>query len=382
MNTINGLSGTANVTYPLTGTEQSTTESFADYLDEALESVEAEESIEESDAVETESDADTSASDQLNDAIKSAVEESLVNSMLQTTGGSYSSYTGLSGLGVESMLLASAAEGSINDTQIAMFMLCMMMSSSGENSDSSMMFSLMSSLLGQTTQGTSEGERETAVVNGWDFSGYGANWTGEIKDSAPPRESTTGQAVMPVSCWIPSEAAVTNLPGDRSPEALRDVIDQFSVESSARYQPRNGSTYCNIFLWDVTSALGCEIPHYVDSATGAPRSYPDVSGAWEMNANATHDWLLNAGQEYGWREISEAEAQALANAGQPVVSAWKNTSGGSGHVQIVCPSEDGGYDATRGPTVAQAGRTNTGYTYQSSIYGSSRRGSVRYFVHE
>jgi hypothetical protein len=171
-----------------------------------------------------------------------------------------------------------------------------------------------------------------------------------------------------------------NLEGDRSAGNLRRVLDQFGVETSARYTPyRGGNTYCNIYVWDATSALGCEVPHYVDSVTGEPRSYPNVTGAYELDANGVHDWLVGRGAEYGWREVSASEAQALANEGYPVVGARKK-SGGIGHVGMVCPSKEP-YDPSRGPSMTQAGSQNSNYIYQSDVYGASSMGQVRYFVH-
>jgi hypothetical protein len=59
------------------------------------------------------------------------------------------------------------------------------------------------------------------------------------------------------------------------------------------------------------------------------------------------------------------------------------TAGDVGHVQIVCPSETGLYDALRGVTVAQAGSKNYNYESISSTYGASTLASrVRYWVHE
>lgn len=37
-----------------------------------------------------------------------------------------------------------------------------------------------------------------------------------------------------------------------------DIIDGFDVENNSKYQPRNGTTYCNIFAQDVAKA--CDTP--------------------------------------------------------------------------------------------------------------------------
>ena len=166
----------------------------------------------------------------------------------------------------------------------------------------------------------------------------------------------------------------------RSPERYRATIEQFHVNYAERYRPfRNGNTYCNTFVWDVTSAMGAEIPLYTDPATGEPRQYPDIKGAKSMGAIAMDRWLSEHGEAYGWRRVDAETAQLSANKGIPAVT----TAGDMGHVQIVCPSRDGGYDPIRGVTVAQAGRIVTNYTHITSIYGgNSLQNNVKYWVND
>jgi hypothetical protein len=198
-----------------------------------------------------------------------------------------------------------------------------------------------------------------------------------------PVTADAGSEQVPAAAWVPTNPDITGDEGCRSASLLGSIIRQFDVESSARYAPykRGNDTYCNIFVWDVTSALGAEIPHYVDPSTGQPRHYPDTAGAMELDANATCDWLSRHGCRYGWTEVGAEEAQAYANSGHPAVTAWKNPSGGAGHVQVVCPSENGAYDSVRGVTVAQSGAHNCEYTYISSVYSSNSLSQVHYYVH-
>jgi hypothetical protein len=78
--------------------------------------------------------------------------------------------------------------------------------------------------------------------------------------------------------------------------------------------------------------------------------------------------------------VSAEEAQNLANEGHPVVTAlYRN--GSHGHVQVVCPSQDGTYNEEKGVTVAQAGRNLKDYTYISNILGDSSLSKVSYFAH-
>ena len=97
----------------------------------------------------------------------------------------------------------------------------------------------------------------------------------------------------------------------RSRGRYDDVINQFAVGVNLRYARRDGNTYCNIFAWDVTRAMGAEIPHWVQR-DGTP-AQPFERGAHELNANGAARWLRNHGGEHGWRRVSAEEAQRHAN---------------------------------------------------------------------
>ncbi len=176
---------------------------------------------------------------------------------------------------------------------------------------------------------------------------------------------------------------VVSTAGNRSAALYRAVIDQFDVEDNPRYainQKGQGDTYCNIFMWDVTSAMGAEIPYHTDKATGAPLSSGQAANAVSMSANRMSDWLNTYGAQYGWYEVTAEQAQALANRGCPAVTIWKNPTGGHGHAQVVSPSEDGLYDPSRGVAIAQAGKSLHNYTYIRNLY-TTRMAEVQYFAH-
>lgn len=289
-------------------------------------------------------------------------------------------YGGLmNGSGTVEMLLANAAgSGSMSDAETALFMACIMMQSMNSE-EISVMLGMISPLI-SNLKGDLSGLKSTIMQS--DFSPYILSRLdiSVFKSSLPPQLSPTGLAIVPSEAWKPVSPAVVSTQNDRSPQKLRQIIDQFNVETAERYRPyrRGRDTYCNIFLWDVTSALNCEIPHFVDPITGNPRKYPDIEGAIELGAVQIEDWLVRFGRSYGWREVDAATAQEYANRGKPAVT----TAGTIGHVQVVCPSNNGSYDVIRGVNVAQAGSRNTGYAYISEIYNSASMGKIRYFVHE
>lgn len=137
--------------------------------------------------------------------------------------------------------------------------------------------------------------------------------------------------------YCPVEAPLRGAPGQRNRGTLLAVVAQFHVETTRRYQPTKTATWCNIFSWDVTSALGCEVPHWIEPKTGKPARMG--RGAQELNANMTLVWLVNRGPEHGWRETVRHEAQVQAELGFPTLAIWRNPLPlASGHVAVVVPT--------------------------------------------
>jgi len=161
----------------------------------------------------------------------------------------------------------------------------------------------------------------------------------------------------------PTNPPIKGDPSNRNGMLYDNIVNQFAVGVNPRYKQtfRAGvmtSTYCNIFCWDVTRAMGAEIPHWVN-ARGEP---VERGSGKEMNANATHDWLIKYGSRYSWRRVADPEvAQAHANAGHPAIASFKNRERRRdgkgfrpGHLAVIRPGELTG----KGPSIAQAGKNN------------------------
>lgn len=163
--------------------------------------------------------------------------------------------------------------------------------------------------------------------------------------------------------WTPSEdlnvlAVPPRVHLSRSPEALRDVVAQLNPEKSRRYQRRdvdgNGTaeTFCNFFLRDALAGLGIQLP--------------------KMRANEMFDYFSRSTD---WRAVQSYDAAVAASAGFPTVAAWKNPSGGPGHVGLVMPTIRG----QNGIRLAQAGRTN----FSNGTVGQGFGGyPVSYWTHD
>ena len=171
--------------------------------------------------------------------------------------------------------------------------------------------------------------------------------------------------------WLPCNPPLRGDPSKRSAALYDNVINQFAVGVNPRYAHKDGSTYCNIFAWDLTSAMGAETPHWV-SKGGDP--VPPYKGS-ELNANAMNSWLNNHGGRFGWQKTSLSEAVDAANRGCPVVASWNN-GGGIGHIAVIRP---GAASASEGPWMAQAGARNSNFIRMYSVWKKSA--NVEPWVH-
>jgi LysM repeat protein len=165
---------------------------------------------------------------------------------------------------------------------------------------------------------------------------------------------------------------LTSIPGNRSRDTYDQLINQFAVGHNPRYARTDTATWCNIFVWDVTRAMNCELPHWLNSfgRTAAPFSI----GANEITINGGVDWMLKEGVLHnGWQKVSATDAQDIANSGQMAVALWKNPAG-HGHTAVVRP----GTMTAKGPASAQAGSQNFNMGHIMDGFGNL---PVSYFKH-
>jgi hypothetical protein len=104
----------------------------------------------------------------------------------------------------------------------------------------------------------------------------------------------------------PVKASLHSHPDCRSSELYLQVLLQFAVGVNPRYaEDAPGKPRGHIFVWDVTRALGCAIPHFVS--------------AREMNLTQTSDWLRNESQLHGWNRLDLNRALEMTAEGKPVL---------------------------------------------------------------
>lgn len=167
---------------------------------------------------------------------------------------------------------------------------------------------------------------------------------------------------------------LTTTRGAWTPELLNSIIDQFDVERTPRYQRRviegKNATFCNILVWDVTQALGVEVPYIYDSS-GVPGEVGQP-GMLEHVATDMLGWLQTYGPAQGWIEVDGRAAQDAANKGWPAVASQP------GHMSMIRPEGCTSYSDRLGPVIAQAGASNSNCSHVWSKFDSNR--GIHYFI--
>lgn len=193
--------------------------------------------------------------------------------------------------------------------------------------------------------------------------------------------------------FIPTNAArevypeLVNHAGNRSVDVYNQVIDQFNVETHGRYRKRDGNTYCNIFAWDVTRAMGAEIPHWLTYDNEMYHMDNNISYkantafARELNANSVYRYMENHCADIGYQEVTPLEGQSLANEGKPVVVVWEN-KGGIGHVAVVRPDMTGQVDQASEIRIAQAGGKNFSNGTLEKGFNNVNINEMKFYAHD
>ncbi len=156
---------------------------------------------------------------------------------------------------------------------------------------------------------------------------------------------------------------------------LNAIIDWLDVENGAyaRYQPRDGLTFCNIYAHDYVHLAGAYLPRVWWTqksliALAQGQAVTPVVGATvdEVRANDLFRWLRDFGLQFGWRQTgSLTSLQQNANqGGLGLIVARRTEDGKSGHIVAIAP-ESNGLSARRdsggqviAPLQSQAGARN------------------------
>lgn len=178
---------------------------------------------------------------------------------------------------------------------------------------------------------------------------------------------------QPVDFRKPTEidAPFTNDDRHRAAGAYGKVISQFDVVNSPRYQPivtqKETQTFCNIYVEDVTRAMGVDIPH-------------------GKLANEIRVWL-KSDKNSGWKRVSANDAQHMANEGHPSLGIVPG--GTNGHVVMVRPgtvnetvrTNEMGISFSM-PAISQAGKKTYDAKHANWSFPKAAFDEIEYWYHE
>lgn len=188
--------------------------------------------------------------------------------------------------------------------------------------------------------------------------------TGEVPAMHAPATRFDGQSapteLTERDLWKAVVAPVQSQEEGRNRGLLEQVLQQFAVASNPRYEPdAPDRPRGHIYVWDVSRAMACEIPHF--------------AGAKELSLGQTVDWLRHEGPMRGWRRAEAQDAIAAANEGQLVIALPKEPR--LKHLAVVIPQEP---PPDLLPKVAGAGMKRGWALPVAEVFGLKR---IEFFVH-
>jgi hypothetical protein len=156
------------------------------------------------------------------------------------------------------------------------------------------------------------------------------------------------------------QAPVQSREGRRAKNLYEQVIFQFAVGANPRYAPDGpGRGRAHIYVWDVSRAMNCEVPHFI--------------GIKELSLAQTVDWLRHEGPGRGWTRANSEDAAALAGKGQLVIAMPKEIRLKQMAIVIPAPPDPDGRPRLAGAAVKIGGNL--------SVYEGLGVYAAEYFTH-
>jgi hypothetical protein len=132
---------------------------------------------------------------------------------------------------------------------------------------------------------------------------------------------------------------------------LKAIIDWLAVDkvSHKRYQPGNGSTFCNVYAHDYCFLADVYLPRVwwrpgaIERLSQGEKVEPLYEKTIdEQRANDLFRWLCDFGLRFGWRQTGTlTKLQDAANlGGLGIIVARTKIDGKSGHIVAVLPETD------------------------------------------
>ncbi|MBL8955566.1 MAG: hypothetical protein JNK82_32625 [Myxococcaceae bacterium] len=125
---------------------------------------------------------------------------------------------------------------------------------------------------------------------------------GKVFDGVTPAPELTSRDLFKAV-----QAPVQSREGRRSKKIFHQVLAQFAIGKNPRFDPDGpGKPRGHIFVWDVSRAMNCEVPHFF--------------GVKELTLAQTVDWLRAEGPSRGWLRADPKAVVELAGKGQLVIA--------------------------------------------------------------
>lgn len=132
---------------------------------------------------------------------------------------------------------------------------------------------------------------------------------------------------------------------------LNAIVEWLAVDKATnrRYQPKGGSTFCNIYAHDFCNLAGVYLPRVwwsqgaVEKLAQGQTVPPLLNNTIdEMRANDLFRWLRDFGMRFGWQRTSDlAKLQQDVNLGAiGLIVARRREDGRSGHITVVVPESN------------------------------------------
>lgn len=226
--------------------------------------------------------------------------------------------------------------------------------------------------------------------------------TGIIAVYMPRPAGSVTKRISPANAYSLNEPGQPARGTEADPAALKrsliSIIDWLNVEKPAhkRYQPANGSTFCNIYAHDYCHLAGVYLPRvwWTQSAIVKLARNEDVQPLLgntieEIRANNLLRWLKDFGELFGWRQTGDiTKLQNAANVGGvALIIARRVEEGKSGHVTMVVPENnlagakrDAAGNVTA-PLQSQAGASNFKMSARAGWWLDPKFAEYAFWIH-
>lgn len=129
---------------------------------------------------------------------------------------------------------------------------------------------------------------------------------------------------------------------DGTVDSVLKIVSWLGVEKGGRWQPKPGTTYCNVYAHDLCNLIGAYVPRVWWNDVNKTDRAELGKTVHELSANALFRWFKENSEKFGWRRVYTLdELQEAANDGDAcVIVACNRNEQWSGHIACVIGESD------------------------------------------